>query len=270
MRNTKLVVTVLGWALVVAAGSAQAGDLYELDTGRELAIGGTTLLVGGATWWQSRSVAPPDSAELAALDPADLPALDRFATGLWSPRAALWSDVGVITLGLSPLALLLETGDGMSSGELLAMYGEMIAMEQIAISALKVGVGRLRPLAYNDDPRIPDDIRFSRYARRSFPSGHTATAFAGAMFTSEVYARLNPADDARHWVRGGLLAGAALTGYLRVRSGNHFPTDILAGAVVGGVIGWAVPALHERDPDPVDPDTGRRAPGPTLAIGFGF
>jgi membrane-associated phospholipid phosphatase len=257
--------------VLLAASAAPAGDLYDLDTGRELALGGSALLVGGATWWQSRMVAPPTAAELAALDVADLPAHDRIATRLWSPPAAALSDVLMVGLGLSPLALLLETGSDLSGGELLAMYAETVALEKSLVGALKLGVGRLRPFTYNPDPAIPDDLRHSRYARRSFPSGHTGTAFAGAVFTGSVYARLNPDARSRHWVRGGTLALAALTGYLRVRSGNHFPTDVVAGAAVGALVGWAVPRLHERDRDPLTPDEVEGRPsGPTLAIRLAF
>ena len=44
------------------------------------------------------------------------------------------------------------------------------------------------------------------------------------------------------WVGGISLAAA--TGALRVRSGNHFPTDVIASAAVGSFIGWLVPSLH--------------------------
>ncbi|MBD3219954.1 phosphatase PAP2 family protein [bacterium] len=251
-------------------GTARAGDLYELDTGREVALASGTLALGAGLWWLESGRGGPSDERLAALDPSDLPGIDRIATDLWSPSAARWSDVLMIGTGLMPLALLAETGSSMSGGELLVMYVETMAIEQAVVGALKLGAGRLRPFTYNDDRRIPDALRRSAYARRSWPSGHTATAFAGAMFTSEVYARLHPDRPSRHWIRGGSLTLAALTGYLRVRAGNHFPTDVLAGAAIGALIGWAVPALHERDPDPLAPDTAARAAGPRIAFGVAF
>jgi membrane-associated phospholipid phosphatase len=39
-------------------------------------------------------------------------------------------------------------------------------------------------------------------------------------------------------------AVAAGVGVLRVVAGKHYPTDVLAGAAAGALIGWAVPALH--------------------------
>jgi undecaprenyl-diphosphatase len=40
-----------------------------------------------------------------------------------------------------------------------------------------------------------------------------------------------------------LAAGIAA---LRIASGNHFITDVLAGAAIGSLYGWLVPFLHQR------------------------
>ncbi|MCE2497035.1 MAG: hypothetical protein J4F31_10740 [Flavobacteriales bacterium] len=33
---------------------------------------------------------------------------------------------------------------------------------------------------------------------------------------------------------------------MRVESGQHFPTDVIAGAALGTAIGWALSALHRE------------------------
>ncbi len=58
----------------------------------------------------------------------------------------------------------------------------------------------------------------------SFPSGHTGAAFACTM----VLIRFLPADWGFF-----LLTLAVLTGYSRVYLGVHYPSDILAGALLG-------------------------------------
>ena len=265
-----VVVMVFAW-LVLWPDGARAGSRYDLDAGRELALGGVAAAGGAFIWWGSSRTEPLTAAELAALDPGRLPAWDRVATRLWSPRAARWSDVLGYGLTVAPLLLLVESGDEVSAGELLAMYAETVALDRALVGSLKLGVGRVRPLAYNPDPRIPWSRKTSGFARRSFPSGHTSGAFAGAVFAGQVYARLHPDRAARHWVRGGALGLAAVTGYLRVRAGHHFPSDAVVGALMGGLVGWAVPELHERDVDPVVPDLpGRGVGGPTLAFCWGF
>ncbi len=62
----------------------------------------------------------------------------------------------------------------------------------------------------------------------SFPSGHTASAFAFAVGAG---AELPVA-------RRPLLALATAVGYSRVHTGVHYPGDVLAGALVGIGAGW--------------------------------
>jgi undecaprenyl-diphosphatase len=57
----------------------------------------------------------------------------------------------------------------------------------------------------------------------SFPSGHTASAFAFA----------TGAAGAQPVLSAPLRALAALVGYSRVHTGVHYPADVLAGAFIG-------------------------------------
>ena len=36
------------------------------------------------------------------------------------------------------------------------------------------------------------------------------------------------------------------TGYLRVKGGRHFPTDVISGYAIGAFVGWLIPELHEK------------------------
>ena len=40
----------------------------------------------------------------------------------------------------------------------------------------------------------------------------------------------------------------ALTGYLRIRAGRHYPSDVLVGYLVGGAVGYLIPTLHKKKP----------------------
>lgn len=65
----------------------------------------------------------------------------------------------------------------------------------------------------------------------SFPSGHTCAAFAAACAW-----RLYLPNG---WGNVGLVL-AALMGFSRLYVGVHFPSDVLAGALVGCLSAWAI------------------------------
>jgi undecaprenyl-diphosphatase len=70
----------------------------------------------------------------------------------------------------------------------------------------------------------------------SFPSGHAATAFAVAHTLNKIYNGKMP------W----LYAVAAWAGLTRIYTGVHYPTDVLAGAVLGIACSAAVGAVIDR------------------------
>jgi membrane-associated phospholipid phosphatase len=77
-------------------------------------------------------------------------------------------------------------------------------------------------------PRPPEDARGGRPptpSRYSFPSAHTAAATAAAI----VFPPLLP--------RTPLLIAAAATAASRAYLGVHYPSDVVAGAVLGSCIG---------------------------------
>jgi len=248
------------------AAAVRAGDGYDLDGGREAALITAGLLTGAGSLKIASNQIPLTAEQVAAYDHSQVSGFDRISTRKWSESADTASDVLSLALLASPAMLYTQTGSDMSGGTLTMMWVETVLLQQATVGLLKGAVGRTRPFVYNDDPRIPEEYKRSRTAVRSFPSGHTASAFAGAVFLGEVFSRLNPDDPARHWVRGTSLALACATGWLRIEAGKHFPTDVLAGAVIGALAGWGIPRLHE-----VTRTEGDKAqPAPGFVLGFRF
>jgi membrane-associated phospholipid phosphatase len=80
----------------------------------------------------------------------------------------------------------------------------------------------------------------------SYFSGH-ASSTASVAATATYLAFVRAPGTARPWITLG--AGTLLTGFVsyeRVRSGAHFPTDVIAGSMAGAAIGVLIPHLHHR------------------------
>lgn len=78
----------------------------------------------------------------------------------------------------------------------------------------------------------------------SFYSGHTSAAFALAVFSGMWFEAKNPESSLIPAVWGVSLSAAAAVGVLRVWAGKHYPSDVLAGAAVGSLTGYAVLRAH--------------------------
>jgi membrane-associated phospholipid phosphatase len=48
---------------------------------------------------------------------------------------------------------------------------------------------------------------------------------------------------------GTSLTLASATAYCRVAAGEHFPTDVIVGSMVGSTIGYLIPVIHKKNPE---------------------
>lgn len=102
-----------------------------------------------------------------------------------------------------------------------AIFIGTTVLEAVALTTVaKELVGRERPFE-----RYPDIVAREDISSRSFPSGHTATAFALATSLSIRYPKWYVIAPSMLW------AGAV--GYSRMQMGVHYPTDVIGGMFVG-------------------------------------
>lgn len=110
----------------------------------------------------------------------------------------------------------------------------------IAVTSFLVNVvvkslaGRARP--DRDAISVPDERRVSMPASSSFPSGHSASAFA---FATAVGKQLPP-------LALPLRVLAAAVAYSRIHSGVHYPVDVLGGSIIGIAIGHVAASMSNR------------------------
>ena len=106
-------------------------------------------------------------------------------------------------------------------------------------------VGRTRPFVYNPDVDV--STRTEDGSRLSFFSGHTSHTAAATFFIAKVFSdyHTNFHSAAKAGIWAFSISLPAVTGYLRVKAGKHFPTDVIAGYIVGATTGWLIPQLHK-------------------------
>ena len=154
--------------------------------------------------------------------------------------------VGTGTMGLAMLSpavfAIMPSNEWLTIG---TMYAETLLIANGIKEWTKLLVYRARPYMYFDD--YPQNKLEDGDWNCSFPSGHTTLAFAGAAFTTMVFCQCYPNSNWKYAVAGISFGMAALTGGLRMASGNHFFTDVLVGALIGTATGFAVPYMHSKN-----------------------
>ncbi|MBQ6056247.1 MAG: phosphatase PAP2 family protein [Treponema sp.] len=175
-------------------------------------------------------------------DKSDVNAFDRFFMNSYSSSLDRAGDLMLVFAMASPCFLAAaEKDEWFTVG---VMYAETLLIANGIKELKKLCVTRARPYMYYDPSTYPeDDLEDGDFAN-SFPSGHSTMAFAGATFASYTFSKYFPDSPYRYAVTGGSYALALTTAALRIKSGNHFMTDVLTGAVIGSATGFLVPWLH--------------------------
>ena len=234
----------------LAAGSCAAQSPYNFNTGRELAITLPGLAFEGA----SQLIKPNVGSlwlKVQATDRSELWTFDRQAAFNWNATAARTSDILLFAGigGALTMALIDRPTPGM--GAPLAIMGESALLTIGLTDMVKDLAHRPRPYAYNPD--VPDDVRMNSVAYTSFWSGHTATTAAFTFACAQLVQQSNAGKTAKTITWTAAIAWPMVVGFYRVKAGKHFPTDVIAGYVVGAGIGLAVPYFHQTNRKPPAP-----------------
>jgi membrane-associated phospholipid phosphatase len=207
------------------------------------------------------------------LPSSNLLAIDRVAVKQTPvPAWGTLSNVGLFAAigyaAIDPVA----TGyrDSASAGLVDAViYSETIAITWSLTNLAKIAFRRPRPNAVREADRNPGVEISSTDSALSFYSGHASiTSAISATATYLAFAR-SP-GTARPWLTLGLGALATtLVDIGRIRSGKHFPTDVITGTMAGVGIGVLVPHLHRSEDvkrRPIWIGMGQAPSGTTLGV----
>lgn len=157
------------------------------------------------------------------------PYLDSFFT--------YWTDVQktpLFQLAIAPLILFfMIKRRGVVIGLSLFVLTVAVTMfcDFLNSELLKEYFQRLRP----DAVKLPFELQTHgvRYGGYSFPSSHAADSFCMATFISLYFPKMSPY----------VFVMAFLNAYSRIYIGVHFPFDVLAGAMFGGMLAYLASKL---------------------------
>jgi membrane-associated phospholipid phosphatase len=164
-----------------------------------------------------------DRAVYAAVADVPAPALDRAMRRLSksADRSRLWLGIA------AALALTGPAGRRSATRGVLAI-GVTSALVNLGVKSMS---GRRRP--DRSGAGVPGVRQVRMPTSSSFPSGHSASAFAFATAIS----RDSP------WTALAIQFLAGSVAYSRVHTGVHYPGDTVAGALIGAGTGQAVSSL---------------------------
>jgi membrane-associated phospholipid phosphatase len=135
-----------------------------------------------------------------------------------------------------------------------------VSLTETLTDITKIAVRRPRPIDYVNCPAGTTSAACTENTdlQLSFFSGHASTVGAIGATASYLAFQRGGSRSPRAWIT--LATSISLTTFVsveRVRAGEHFPTDVIAGALAGGMVGVLVPHLHRHAQE-----------APTLWIGF--
>ena len=165
--------------------------------------------------------------ELAALDWIQAHLRCGFLDAVL-PVISRTADHGELWIILAVVLLLIKNQRKHGAAMAVGLVLDLVSCNMI----LKPLIGRIRPFAVNGlvELLIPPPLD------ASFPSGHTAASFAAVFALKTAGSPLwKPA-----------LAVAVVMAFSRLYLYVHWPSDVLAGALLGAAVGWAGAKLAEK------------------------
>ncbi|MGE0172767.1 MAG: phosphatase PAP2 family protein [Oligoflexales bacterium] len=146
-----------------------------------------------------------------------------------------FSNVSVILATALPAAASFFDDGQKRAGTILTTV-HTVLLSNFLVTGLKYAVRRPRPEASLLPPdKEPDDNALS------FPSGHSAAAFAGATLFSQLF------PTSPLWLKAGGYGLATMTAWARMAGDKHYFTDVVAGGLIGAGSAIAVDASLEEE-----------------------
>lgn len=231
-------IILLLFILALPVTHTYSSENYSIESGRDI-----FLLSSGILLYSTSFVFDGIAEEQRPFD--EINGVDSLFIAPYSKELDMvGTGTACASLVLPGSLALLAKGDFAGLLTYGTMYGEALLLTLGIKDILKTAISRWRPYTYDNWDKEGDDDYYN-----SFPSGHTALAFMGATFLSTVLSTDFRDSRWRTPLTVGSYSLAILTALLRIASGEHFLSDVLAGAALGSFTGWFIPFLHRNEPE---------------------
>ncbi len=245
MRHIYIILaTVLLCQFSIPGSGIAQGSPYQLNWKKEAAILGAGAIPMGIGHHLRSNIAPLTEQEVLSLQTKSLAGIDRIAVEQNSPNAYRASNYFLNASFALPLFFLAEKQARNDFPTIALLYSETMLFNSGLTLLAKSSFQRPRPFVFNLEAEL--ESKQSLHARSSFFSGHTSNVAANTFFAAKVFSDYYPDSKWKPVVWSIAAAAPAITGYLRVRAGKHYPSDVICGYAVGALAGYFIPHLHKK------------------------
>lgn len=152
-------------------------------------------------------------------------------TPFWDAAMPLFTGTGFWFLFYLPLLYFIIKKYRAKAFVILVLLAIAILISDQSANLVKAAVQRLRP---THDPDMQNLVHYvvTKGGQYGFFSSHASNTFTAAVFTAHLFRNLRYSLI--------ILAWAILVSYTRIYLGLHYPSDILAGMVLGIFLGYGM------------------------------
>lgn len=220
----------------------EIGKVYQTSLGIDGPVIGTGALTMGLSIMLQKKHQVVSKAAIEHLDPERLWKVDRWVINNYSHKAHQASNVLLFSSYALPLGFLAEQRSRDEFGLVGLMTLEALLLNNGIGNLTKHLTRRVRPYVYN--PNVPLSEKQKGNSDLSFFSGHTSNVSCMYYMTATMYNDFYPQSKGRPYVWATAAIVPAIQGYLRVRAGKHFVTDVVVGYLAGALVGILIPTIH--------------------------
>ena len=219
-------------------------EVYKIKKGVDIPL---FLIAGGWAGYNFTKIYSKDPStqeEIESLDRNNVSAFNRSAIDHYNLNSKHVGDLFFYGSMPLPLLLLADNKIRHDAGKVGFLFFETMSVTGVLYTNAVYWHDKYRPYAYN--PNVPMDERMRGGAKNSFYAGHVALVASSTFFMAKVYSDYHP-HSGFNWVLFTIASGATATvAYCRYDAGQHFPTDVIIGAVQGTLAGILVPHFHKN------------------------